>query len=217
MEVSPSTIKGVQEKLQGLGLYSGEIDGIAGEKTWAGISTALTRVYAAIPAPVAPPPSPGGTTSTGYIFDPRSESNLLTLEPATQKVAREFLRQLLDFGMHAKIISGTRTFEEQNALYEQGRTKPGKIVTNARGGYSNHNFAIAFDIGLFDDDGNYLEESPKYSHAAVIGKKLGLSWGGDWVSIQDEPHYELRPDWAEGMSESAMLAKLREQHPELAA
>ncbi len=44
-----------------------------------------------------------------------------------------------------------------------------------------------------------------------MGKSLGLSWGGDWKSIQDEPHFELRPDWAKDLSESDMLAGLRQR------
>ncbi len=61
-----------------------------------------------------------------------------------------------------KIISGTRThMQEQDALYARRRTAPGPRVTNARGGYSNHNFGIAWDIGLFRG-GKYLEDSPLY-------------------------------------------------------
>jgi peptidoglycan L-alanyl-D-glutamate endopeptidase CwlK len=64
-------------------------------------------------------------------------------------------------------------------------------VTRARAGYSNHNFGVAWDIGLFKD-GKYLEESPLYRECGEIGKSLGLEWGGDWKSIQDEPHFEVR-------------------------
>jgi len=45
-----------------------------------------------------------------------------------------------------KLISGLRTYEEQDALYAQGRTAPGPKVTNAPGGHSNHNFGLAFDM-----------------------------------------------------------------------
>ncbi len=63
------------------------------------------------------------------------------------------------------IISGLRSYEEQDALYAQGRTAPGNKVTNARGGYSNHNFGIAFDIGVFSGN-RYLPDSPKYKAVA---------------------------------------------------
>ena len=125
-----------------------------------------------------------------------------------QPLARSLIAAAATAGISIKVISGTRTYEEQDALYAQGRTKPGRIVTNARGGYSNHNFGVAFDIGVFEG-GRYLDESPAYKAVGALGKQLGLEWGGDWKNIQDEPHFELRPAWARDMSEGAMLAELR--------
>ncbi len=111
-------------------------------------------------------------------------------------------------GIEIEIISGTRTFPEQDALYAQGRTKPGKVVTNARAGYSNHNFGIAFDIGIFQDK-KYIPESPLYKVVGALGLELGLEWGGNWTSIQDEPHFQYRPQWAKKMSEGEFLQELR--------
>lgn len=127
-------------------------------------------------------------------FDYRSESNLATLHPEARTAARAFLQQAIErmrpLGIEVKIISGTRTYAEQDALYAQGRTKPGPVVTNARGGYSKHNFGIAFDIGLFKS-GRYLDQSPYYRELGAIGIAQGLVWGGNWKNFKDEPHYEL--------------------------
>src|SRR4029077_13980382 len=90
-----------------------------------------------------------------------------------------------------RIISGTRTYKEQTDIFAQGRTKPGRIVTKAGPGHSNHNFGIAWDVGLFDS-GDYLEDSPLYRKVGQIGKQIGLEWGGDWQSFPDEPHFQLR-------------------------
>lgn len=126
-------------------------------------------------------------------FDERTEKNLATLHPKAAALARVFLEKaaafLKDTGVVVKIISGTRTYAEQNALYAKGRTLPGPKVTNARGGYSNHNFGVAFDIGLFQG-AKYLDESPIYSKLGPIGEAAGLEWGGRWKSMQDEPHYQ---------------------------
>jgi peptidoglycan LD-endopeptidase CwlK len=92
-------------------------------------------------------------------------------------------------GLVIKIISGTRTYAEQNDLFAHGRTKPGPIVTRARGGQSNHNFGVAWDIGIFKS-GEYIPDSQLYQSAGAIGKGQGLEWGGDWKSIQDEPHFQ---------------------------
>ena len=124
-------------------------------------------------------------------IDARSEKNIKTLVPGAQEWARAFLQRVLAAGINAQIISGTRTYEEQNELYAIGRTKPGHIVTKARGGYSNHNFGIAWDIGIFDGN-KYVEESPLYDKAGQIGRAMGLEWGGDWKNIVDKPHFECK-------------------------
>lgn len=97
-------------------------------------------------------------------------------------------------------------------MYAKGRTDGDHIVTNARGGRSNHNFGIAFDIGVFDAQGHYFDESPAYGVVGPLGEALGLEWGGRWVSFKDRPHYQLRPAWAAELSEEAMLAQLRTLH-----
>ncbi len=127
-------------------------------------------------------------------FDARSESNIITLLPIAQKRARLFLQQCEATGFDVRIISGTRTFAEQNILYAQGRTTPGPIVTNARGGQSNHNFGIAWDIGLFDEDGSYNQNDRDYITVAhhVLPLMNNIEWGGNWHSIVDYPHYQLQ-------------------------
>jgi peptidoglycan L-alanyl-D-glutamate endopeptidase CwlK len=184
-----ATIRAVQAKL------GVTVDGNPGPETWAAIHRAI----------VGEPPVASGA---GTLADERSERNIATLLPQVQPLARALIESAAAVGIAIKVISGTRTYEEQNALYEQGRTTPGRIVTNARGGYSNHNFGIAFDIGVFEG-GRYLDESPAYKAVGAIGMKLGLEWGGNWKTIQDEPHFQLRPAWARDLSERDMLAELR--------
>jgi peptidoglycan LD-endopeptidase CwlK len=132
-------------------------------------------------------------------FDARSEKNLATLRPKAQPHFRALLRALIAYatshGLEVKIISANRTWAEQDALFAKGRTTPpiGKkfIVTNARGGQSNHNFQIAVDIGLFKD-GKYLEESVHYKKVGALGEELGLEWGGRWKDLPDTPHYQIK-------------------------
>lgn len=176
-----------------------EPDGRAGPDTWGRIYAALTGVPQA--ADASPPLS-------GDEVDPRSETNIATLLPNVRPYARALILRARERGIVARVIGGTRTYAEQDALFAQGRTKPGTIVTKARGGSSNHNFGIAFDIGIFKN-GDYLEESPLYKVCGALGQDLGLEWGGSWHSIVDEPHFQLRPKWAAEMSEGAMLAELR--------
>ena len=140
--------------------------------------------------------------------DDRSEKAIAALLPQVQPYARALVKKAAQHGITIKVIGGLRTYEEQNELFAQGRSRPGRIVTNARGGYSNHNFGIAFDVGVFEG-ANYLGESPKYKAVGALGMDLGLEWGGNWKTFLDEPHFQLRPKWAGDMKESGMLAELR--------
>lgn len=173
-------------------------DGKAGPQTWQAIFDRIVPKNAAVDAAPA-------LTET---VDPRSEKNIATLHSKAQPYARALVLKAAAAGINIKVISALRTYAEQDELYAQGRTKPGKIVTNAPGGYSNHNFGIAFDIGVFEG-GAYLGESSKYKAVGALGSELGLEWGGNWTSIHDEPHFQLRPDWAAKLSEKEMLAELR--------
>jgi peptidoglycan L-alanyl-D-glutamate endopeptidase CwlK len=104
-----------------------------------------------------------------------------------------------------RIVQGLRTIEEQNALYAQGRTKPGNIVTNAKGGSSYHNYGLAIDFAiLVDKDGNgtYDEVSwdikkdndkdgtADWLEVVKVFEAAGWEWGGRWSSIKDYPHVQ---------------------------
>jgi peptidoglycan LD-endopeptidase CwlK len=141
-------------------------------------------------------------------FHARSETNILTLNITAQKAARNFLAKMKAAGLDIRIISGTRTYAEQDVIFAQGRTRPGKIVTNAKGGQSNHNFGIAWDIGVFDSKGNYLPESPLYAKTAELGLAKGLEWGGNWKK-PDRPHFQL----ATGLSAAATRKKFEAGEP----
>ena len=77
-------------------------------------------------------------------------------------------------GIIIKVISGLRTYDEQNGLHAKGRTTPGKIVTNARGGYSNHNFGIAFDIGVFEGAAAPLTLNFNFMKQSAAGSRSHL-------------------------------------------
>jgi peptidoglycan L-alanyl-D-glutamate endopeptidase CwlK len=186
-------ISAVQRRL---GLH---VDGRAGPKTWEAIHVALMA------------PGQGANDGAAPLdiqpVDSRSEKNIATLLPEVQPLARALVHKAALRGIQIKIINGFRTYQEQDQLYAQGRTAPGKRVTNAKGGFSNHNFAIAFDVGVFEG-GKYLPESPHYKTVGLLGEELGLEWGGSWETIVDLPHFQLRPSWATECDETFM-AELR--------
>ena len=145
------------------------------------------------PSPIAPRPVVKPLVNTEKTdltqLDERSAKNVATLHSKVQQVFRNWILecQILAkaYGYEYKAISGNRTWEEQAKIYAQGRTAPGKIVTNAKPGYSNHNFGIAVDMGVFKDS-KYLDESNPseaeafHLKAATIAEKYGIEWGGSW-------------------------------------
>lgn len=136
-------------------------------------------------------------------FSQRSLQSLKGVHPFIIHTMCEAIR---DTPVDFTITSGLRTTAEQQALYAQGRTKPGNKVTNADGvrSKSNHQakadgFGYAIDLypyvnGGVDvhDRGNHF---PKIAaHIKATAKRLGYTvvWGGDWKSFVDKPHFELK-------------------------
>ena len=123
-------------------------------------------------------------------FDARSERNIRSLRLDAQALCRQSLAAIRSHGLDARVISGTRTYEQQAALYRQGRFgNPGPKVTNAQPGKSWHNFGLAWDIGIFRA-GDYLEDGPEYTQASKHAILPGIEWGGNWKKFVDKPHYQ---------------------------
>jgi len=135
---------------------------------------------------------PGPTLSDLVTIDVRSAANIATLRPDAQQKAREWLLKCLEAGINVKVICGTRTYKEQDALYAQGRSTPGPKVTNAPAGYSWHNFGVGWDFVVFDSTGQPQWESPLMEKCGKIAESLGLEWGGHWTNFQDIPHIQIK-------------------------
>lgn len=139
-----------------------------------------------------------------------NQARLAPLMPELQVKANEMLGHLAQMGVGVLITQGLRTYAEQNALYAQGRTTKGKIVTKARGGQSLHNFGLAFDIVVLDALGkaDWNVNHPGWAQAAQIGQQCGLEWGGAWKSFKDLPHYQLTG--GHGISEIRQIFESRQ-------
>lgn len=179
----PDTIKAIQREV------GAEPDGVFGPATASLVWRALHDVDDETQA------IPGGEG-----MDARSRGVLDTLDTKAQAAFMDFYRlanaTAATLGCSYILISGNRTWDVQDALYAQGRTQPGEIVTRARGGQSNHNFGIAADFGVFM--GKTYIDSIRPELAAKVHKACsihaaacGLEWGGSWKSIVDMPHYEI--------------------------
>lgn len=112
------------------------------------------------------------------------------LHPEIREITKDFIEAAKAHGIELKITFGMRTFAEQQVLYDQGRTKPGKIVTKAKPGQSFHNYGLAIDVVPIVN-GKADWESKLWQKIGQIGKACGFSWGGDWQSFKDLPHFEF--------------------------
>lgn len=122
-----------------------------------------------------------------------SQQLLAAIYPRLADAIQKLSTRCIPEGFYITVVQGLRTVEEQQALYEQGRTKPGKIVTNAPGGHSWHNFGLAVDCAPLID-GNVIDwnpDHPQWKTMERIGVSLGLTSGANWVRIVDAPHFQL--------------------------
>jgi len=106
--------------------------------------------------------------------------SLADLNPVTRALAEKFLVASDAAGLDILIYCTYRSPEEQNELYAQGRTKPGRIVTNARGGESFHNHHCAFDFVPLVAGKPAWNDTTLYTKAGVIAESVGLEWSGRW-------------------------------------
>lgn len=128
-------------------------------------------------------------------MDARSEAQLATVMPELADKVRAAATQLAQEGTYLLVVSGLRIACEQTALYSQGRTTPGHIVTNAPAGLSMHNYGLAVDVVpyLSGQSGalNWNDRTPQYQEMVTALKSQGLAFGGDWVHFPDDDHFQL--------------------------
>lgn len=123
-----------------------------------------------------------------------SEARLSLLHPKVRDLALKAYRDAVTAtpkGVHPFITEGLRSFARSNELYAQGRTLPGKIVTNAKAGQSYHNYGMALDfVNIVDGKMNWTVDD-NWMKVVNAFKKQGFAWGGDFKSIKDFPHLEM--------------------------
>lgn len=121
--------------------------------------------------------------------------------------ALEFLFACKEHGIDLLVTSTYRDVESQNALFAQGRTTPGAIVTNARGGQSFHQYRVALDVvplqygkPVWSTVGNGLDDDPAddetdclelWQRVGQIGEQCGLEWAGRWPRLREFPHFQF--------------------------
>ena len=103
---------------------------------------------------------------------------------------RLFVEECKKQGLPVLVTETVRDLEYQASLYAKGRTAPGSIVTNQKTpSFHSDKAGLAFDI-CKNVKGHEYDDLAFFNRCGEIGKKIGFSWGGDWLSLQDKPHFQ---------------------------
>lgn len=140
----------------------------------------------------------------GFRFSQNSLDKMNKVHPRLIAFMKELI-QITPYDF--KITSGMRTAKEQANLYQQGRSKPGLIVTNADGYKycSNHQekvdgYGYAVDVcilkytskGDIDWNFKYYKELYEIAKKNSLLEKYGIEWAGNWKKFQEGAHYQLK-------------------------
>lgn len=110
------------------------------------------------------------------------------LHPKVKTLCEAFIKACDKQGIDVIITSTYRDAESQNALYAQGRTLPGKIVTNAKAGQSFHNWRVAFDFVPVVNGKAQWNDVATFNKCGQIAENLGLEWAGRWTKFKELAH-----------------------------
>lgn len=113
------------------------------------------------------------------------------LTPLAKIACRLFIQKCEEKGLNVRITETYRSQERQDYLYEQGRTRSGKVVTWTHN--SRHTSRRAWDI-CKNVKGQEYSDSSFFKQCGIIAKELGITWGGTW-STPDTPHFEISTNW----------------------
>ena len=112
------------------------------------------------------------------------------LAPPAKQRALAFVEAAKAKGIDLLVTSTYRDSESQDALYAQGRTTPGNIVTRAKAGQSWHNWRCALDVVPLVNGKAIWDDQAMWKQVGEIGKSCGLEWAGDWVTFKEFPHFQ---------------------------
>lgn len=112
------------------------------------------------------------------------------LHPKVRAMFQSFIEDAeAGLGITLRVVQGLRTFAQQQAIYDQGRTKPGAIVTKAKAGQSYHNYGLAVDVVPVYKNGTALDWDYHFEKLVPYAAKYGITWGGNFPA-PDADHFE---------------------------
>lgn len=117
--------------------------------------------------------------------------DLNDLHPTVRMLCSKFLAAGKAAGIDILITSTYRDFESQQALYNQGRTVPGRIVTDAKPGDSFHNYKVAFDFVPIVNGKAVWDDASLFLKCGLLAEGVGLEWAGRWKRFPEMAHCQF--------------------------
>jgi len=115
---------------------------------------------------------------------------LSILHPKARAKFRKFTINAKKMGWDVIFTSTYRTFAKQQQLKQQNSQ-------NASPGYSYHNYGLAIDINIRNQEGVQMKKASAKSAwestgIPQMGRDLGFVWGGDFATYHDPVHFDMR-------------------------
>jgi peptidoglycan L-alanyl-D-glutamate endopeptidase CwlK len=126
------------------------------------------------------------------VINASSEAKLKKVHPDLVRVVRRTARLIKDKSFSFIITCGARTLEEQKKLLKAGAT----TTLNSRHIPGKDGYSKAVDFAVLIDN-KIKWDWPLYSRLSILVKEAAkleavpITWGGDWKSFKDGPHFEL--------------------------
>jgi peptidoglycan LD-endopeptidase CwlK len=126
-----------------------------------------------------------------------SSKDIMTCDPILSnayKLGLEIYKQKHGDEFTPFVTCAYRSPKDQLKLYNQGRTTPGKIVTQIKSGGKHNSYpSKAFDIAFKDKAGKLVWDKENFLNFAICVRSTNMSikWGGDWKTFKDYPHFEI--------------------------
>jgi peptidoglycan LD-endopeptidase CwlK len=126
-----------------------------------------------------------------------TDTSLARLHDVHPELMRRIVKlDVLVPAISLQVAQGLRTFAQQDALYAQGRTAPGPIVTHAKASQSAHCYGYAVDLvpeDVMPGQPNWDANTPAWQKMLGAGLAVGLAEGAKWRSAKiDNPHFYLQ-------------------------
>ena len=132
-------------------------------------------------APILPPPE---TIDIGrYAGEMYHSRDIDDLRADVAENCRRFVEIAKADGYPVLITGTVRDKAYQEYCYYKGTSKS-KVPT-----FHSMEAGLAFDI-CKNVNGQEYSDNDFWNYCGALGKKMGFTWGGDWTSIVDKPHFQ---------------------------